>query len=248
MNKPVEVLPVEPAAANEKLTSLSAEERIEWAVQTFGMQAVLLTSMQKSSSVLLHMMSRVAPQNPVLFVDTGYHFPETLAVRDQFVHRFGLSVITLHPELTPEEQKAKYGYDLYEYVDGQPDCCQARKEAPFLQHVRGYGIRLVMVGLRRAEGGARGNLQPLIVDPRYSGYTLHPLLDWSADQLDDYVKAHDLPVNALHSQGYPSIGCSVCTTPVAPGEDERAGRWRHLRGEGVQPRYCGLNFSDGGGI
>ena len=105
-----------------------------------------------------------------------------------------------------------------------------------------------MVGLRSAEGGARGNLQLLAPDPRYSGYVLHPLLDWSAADLDDYIQAHDLPVNALHTQGYPSIGCSVCTTPVAPGEDERAGRWRHLRGDGVQPRYCGLNFSDGGGI
>ncbi len=248
MNSNGGVLPVDPAAANQLLTTLRAEERIEWAVQQFGMRAVVLSSMQKTSSVLLHIMARIAPDNQILFVDTGFHFPETLAVRDEFIQRFDLKINTLHPELSPAEQKAKYGYDLYEFIDGQPDCCQARKEVPFLNHVRKQGTQLVMLGLRRAEGGARGNLQPLELDPRYSGYVLHPLLDWRAADVDDYLKAHDVPVNALHAKQYPSIGCSVCTTPVEPGEDERAGRWRHLRGEGVQPRYCGLNFSDGGGI
>jgi phosphoadenosine phosphosulfate reductase len=248
MDQTIGIYPVDPAAANRSLVPLSAQERVRWAVDHLGLQAVVLSSMQKSSSVLLHILASVAPDNQILFVDTGYHFPETLAVRDEFTRRFGSRIITLYPELSPIEQKAKYGYDLYDYVDGQPDCCQQRKEVPFLNHVRAQGIQLVMLGLRRAEGGARGSLQPLELDPRYSGYVLHPLLDWSAEDLDNYIELHDVPVNALHARSFPSIGCSVCTTPVAPGEDERAGRWRHLRGEGVQPQYCGLNFSDGGGI
>ena len=123
MNQPVEVRTVDPAAVNPVLAGMRAEERIHWAVGVFGKRAVLLSSMQKSSSVLVHMMSRVAPDNPVLFVDTGFHFPETLAVRDELAGRLGSRIITLHPELSPAEQRAKYGYDLHEYIDGQPVSC-----------------------------------------------------------------------------------------------------------------------------
>lgn len=248
MNQPIEVLPVDPLAANRQLVELTATQRIRWAVDQFGEHAVVLASMQKTSSVLLHLLGAMQLRNEVLFVDTGFHFAETLAVRDALASRYDLNVVSLHPELTPAQQREKFGFELYNYVDGQPDCCQMRKETPFLMHMRSRRHRLVMLGLRREEGGARRNLKPLELDPRYGGYALHPLVDWSAMDIEAYLLEHDVPVNALHARGYPSIGCSVCTTPVAPGEDERAGRWRHLRGNGGQPQYCGINFSDGGGI
>lgn len=235
-------------AENARLEAMSAPERMRWAIERFPGRTAVLASMQKTSSLLLHVLAGLPERCEVLFVDTGYHFPETLEVRDRLAETLGLDIVSLHPALTPAQQRLKHGVDLYEYVDGQPDCCRMRKEVPFLDHVRARGHRLVMLGVRRGEGGARGRLRPLAADPRYGGYVLHPFVDWSEQQVQDYVVAHDVPVHALHAQGYPSIGCSVCTTPVLPGEDERAGRWRHLRSEEGQPRYCGLNYSDGGGI
>jgi phosphoadenosine phosphosulfate reductase len=236
------------AAENQRLLAMSATERMRWAIARFGARTAVLASMQKTSSLLLHALAGLPERCEVLFVDTGYHFPETLAIRDHFAREYGLDIVSLLPALSPAQQRLKYGYDLHEFVDGQPDCCRMRKEVPFIDHVRASGIRLVMLGLRRGEGGARGTLQPLALDPRYDGYVLHPFVDWDDAQVEAYLEQHDVPVNALHAQGYPSIGCTVCTTPVLPGEDERAGRWRHLRSADGQPRYCGLNSSDGGGI
>ena len=105
-------------------------------------------------------------------------------------------------------------------------------------------------GLRRAEGGKRGQLKPFAEDPRTGGHQLSPIFDWSGDDVSAYIAEHNLLVHPLHDAGYPSIGCDPCTTPVAPGEDARAGRWRHLRVLSPEsaPSYCRINFTDGGGI
>ena len=234
--------------ANADLAVLSPLERVRWAAARFGESAVTLASMQKTSSVLLHLFHELGLKNEVLFVDTGFHFPETLKLRDECMRRYGLNVVTLYPELTPAQQEQKYETRLYNFVDGQPECCRLRKEEPFIKHVREHGRKLLMLGLMKSEGGRRAKLQPLMRDPRIDGYTLHPILDWDEHDVDAYILEHGVPVNALHAQNYPSIGCQVCTTPVAPGEDPRAGRWRHLRKEGDGPKYCGLNFTDGSGI
>ena len=236
-------------AANEPLRKMSASERVQWAAARFGMDAVLLSSMQKTSSVLMHIFHRLGLAQEILLVDTGFHFPETLGVRDEFQRRYGLNFVTLLPERTPEQQEKDYGKQLYQFVDGQPLCCNLRKEAPFLRHMREHGRQLVMVGLLAAEGGRRRKLEPLTRDPRFDGYALHPLFDWDEGRVAEYLREHQVPVHPLHAQGYPSIGCQTCTTPVKPGEDARAGRWRHLREPGANgPQYCGLNFSDGSGI
>lgn len=235
-------------AANAELARLPALDRIRWAEQTFGDKASLLASMQKTSSVLIHMLAQQELENEVLFVDTGLHFHETLQLRDEMIRRYGSKIVTLYPEATPEQQQAKYELKLYNYIDGQPDCCRMRKEEPFINHVRSQGHKAVILGIRKGEGGNRANLRPLEPDPRFGGYVLHPLLEWDEQDVDQYVIEHDVPVHALHAQSYPSIGCEVCTTPTLPGEDARAGRWRHLRDGDDGPQYCGLNFSDGGGI
>ncbi|OGG55836.1 MAG: hypothetical protein A3F84_24805 [Candidatus Handelsmanbacteria bacterium RIFCSPLOWO2_12_FULL_64_10] len=234
------------AEVNETLRPLDAEGRIRWAVDAFGRNAVLLSSMQKTASALMHLFHRLRLDNEILFVDTGYHFRETLQLRDEFMRRYGLNIVTLYPEQTPEQQEKAFEKKLYLYVDGQKECCRLRKTAPYLDHMKQSGHRLTMVGLRRSEGGQRGQLEPLVRDPRIRGYTLHPIFDWTDDQVAAYLKAHDVPVHPLHARSYPSIGCECCTTPVHPGEDPRAGRWRHLRETGDDgPKYCNINFSDG---
>lgn len=235
--------------SNAKLRPLDAAGRVRWAVETFGENAVLLSSMQKTSSVIVHFFYELGLKNEVLFVDTGYHFHETLWIRDEFMRRYRINMVTLYPELTPAQQEEKYQAKLFNFVDGQPQCCAMRKEEPFINYVKGQGRRLVMTGLMKSEGGKRGKLEPLMKDPRINGFTLQPIFDWDDAQVEDYLKQHDVPVHPLHAKSFPSIGCQVCTTPVKPGEDARAGRWRHLRGEGEEgPRYCGINFTDGSGI
>lgn len=238
------------ALVHAQLQPLSAEQRVAWAAETFGDDFLLMASMQNTSLVLMHMFHRLGLRNEVLFIDTGYHFVETLQLRDEVMRRFGLNVVTLYPELTPEQQETRYGRKLFNFVDGQPECCYLRKEAPLLRHLATKTRPVTAGGLRRKEGGKRAAIGILGPDPRTSGYAFSPLFDWTSEDVEKYVQQHGLPVHPLYAQGYPSIGCSPCTTPVAPGEDPRAGRWRHLRQAGFseEPKYCGVNFSDGGGI
>lgn len=215
--------------------------------QAYGRDALQLASMQKTSGVLMHLIHLAGARTRVLFVDTQYHFPETLEVRDEFARRLGLTIETVVPKQTPAEQLKTYHTELYKTVDGQPLCCNLRKEEPYLAAAK--GIKASISGLMRAEGGARRKIEPIGFDPRLNCVTFAPIFDWTHAMVEAHTKEHDLPVHKLYALNYLSIGCATCTTPVKPGEDERAGRWRHLRGEnGTQPQYCNINHSDGGGI
>lgn len=232
--------------ADEVLRPLDTAGRLRAIDATYGADAMLLASFQKPACVLIHLIAELGLQTTVAFVDTGFHFPETLALRDEYITRYGVPIATYSPELTPKEQEERYGLVLYDYVDGQPLCCEMRKEEPFLRAAKGK--RATMNGLMAAEGGARGTLGPVGHDRRLGVPTFHPLFDWTFEAIDEYMATHGLPVHPLYAKDYLSIGCAPCTTPVLPGEDRRAGRWRHLRAEGKRVLYCGINYSDGGGI
>lgn len=237
-------------AMNELLESLSPQEILRWASDTFGASLCLQSSMQRRTSALVHMLGSEGLQHvPVLFVDTGFHFAETLALRDELASRYGLHMVTLRSEIDPESQRAFFGRDLYASPDDYKLCCELRKVRPFLQAARQYDA--VISGLQRAQGGSRRAVEVVTWDPRIEAYKIHPLAAWSHAQVDAYNDAHDVPVNALHALGYPSIGCEPCTTPVAPGEPERAGRWRHIREllEAAETGadgelYCEINWVD----
>jgi phosphoadenosine phosphosulfate reductase len=238
------------ATANAALEPMSALERIRWAVDAMSEDVVLLSSMQKTAVVLMHLFHRLGLSNEVLFVDTGYHFFETLKMRDEYMRRYRLNLVTLYPASTIEEQERVHGGKLFASIDGQPECCRMRKEVPLLAHLATKRAPVLINGLRRAEGGKRGNIKPLSEDRRTGGYQLSPLFDWTGDDIRAYIAEHGLLLHPLHAASYPSIGCYPCTTPVEPGEDARAGRWRHLRALNPEaaPEYCRINFSDGGGI
>lgn len=240
---------IDGATANAALERLSAIDRVRWAVDTFGDEVVLLSSMQKTAVVLMHFFHRLGLSNEVLFVDTGYHFFETLKMRDEYMRRYKLNLVTLYPTSTIEEQEKLHGGKLFATLEGQPECCRMRKEVPLLAHLETKRAPVLVNGLRRAEGGKRRNIKPLGEDRRTGGYQLSPIFDWSSDDITAYIAEHNLLVHPLHAASYPSIGCYPCTTPVEPGEDARAGRWRHLRVlSDAAPQYCQINFSDGGGI
>lgn len=237
---------------NRELADKSPDEILRWAVDMFGSRLALQSSMQKTAGVLMHMITQISPETEIIFVDTGVHFPETLATRDEFISRFGANIKTYAPAKTMDEQQTEYGRHLYlskdaEGAPGYETCCRLRKEVPFVNAVLGR-FDAVAGGLMRAEGGARKDIPIVSYDPRIEAYKVYPLAMWTPEQVNEYTQKHNLPVHALYAQGFASIGCSTCTTPVKPGEDNRAGRWRHIREAAPEPMksplYCGINFSD----
>jgi len=234
---------------NSDLEKKSPEDILAWVHETFGNKVALQTSMQKTASTLTAMISEMKFAFDVVFVDTQYHFPETLETRDRLAEKYGIKIITLYPERTPEEQKADHGRELY-LADGDYQvCCQLRKEIPWIRGVTGK-YNAILGGLMRSEGGKRSEIPIVSVDDRIRAYKIYPLANWTVEEVDRFNDEHGVPVHPLHAQGYPSIGCATCTTPVAPGEDPRAGRWRHIirqknedgSGEEAPTKlYCGIN-------
>lgn len=214
------------------------DELLRWAFETFGSRLAAISAMQQSGSVLSHMISKLELDIPVLFVDTGVMFQETLETRDRISSEYGVHVRTLKPELSMVEQTEKYGV-LYLTAEGQNQCCHMRKVEPLLK-MKGHYDALIG-SLRRADGGRRGDCPILAIDTEMNAIRINPLANFSDEEMEAYIKTWPVIVNPLHSQGYSTIGCNRCTTPVLPGEPKRAGRWRHL---GPWSMYCGINPTD----
>jgi phosphoadenosine phosphosulfate reductase len=226
------------ADLNKAFEHSSPQDLIRWARKTFGKRIAALTAMQRAGSVVCHMLYELKLDLPVLFVDTGVHFQETLDTRDKLVSRYGLNVVSLTPALSMEEQTAKFGV-LYLDPEGQRQCCHMRKNEPLIAVAPQYDAFLS--SLRRSEGGARSRTPILSLDAETNSVRINPLVNFDDEQLDHYVAENDVLINPLHAQGFATIGCNRCTTPVLPTEPKRAGRWRHL---GPWSQYCGINPTD----
>lgn len=241
-------------ALNQVMETWTTEQILRWGAETFGNRFAIQSSMQKTAGVLMHMISQIAPETEIIFVDTGVHFRETLDTRDEFIRRFGVNIHTYEPPKTFEEQYKEFGRYLHESDDsihgagpGYNHCCYLRKEVPYVAAVKGK-FDAIAGGLMRSEGGGRAHTRIINWDARTESYKLYPLARWTQDDVDRYTTEHDLPVHPLYARGFASIGCFTCTTPILPGEDKRAGRWRHIREQNqdlaAQPIYCGINFED----
>jgi phosphoadenosine phosphosulfate reductase len=217
--------------ANE-LSDASAAEILHRAAERFPARIVLTCSWQRTSSVLAHLIASQSLDVRIVEVDTGLLFPETHEVRDQLIERLGISVETLRPHRTVAEQAVDQGPELW--LRDPDACCALRKVAPLERALEGADAWVS--GLRRSSGGERSNVRPFSFDEKRGVIKVAPLWQWSSEDVDAYCVEHDLPVHALHAQGYPSIGCIPCTRAVAPGEDERAGRWA-----GTTKTECGLH-------
>jgi phosphoadenosine phosphosulfate reductase len=215
--------------AGRDLETASAAEIVRWAVRQFGSRFAVASSMQ--DAVLVHLVSQVAPGTDVLFLDTGYHFAETLGTRDAIAATYDVNLITLTPVRTVAEQDAEHGPKLH---DRNPDlCCGLRKVAPLDRALEGYDAWAT--GLRRVEAPTRVGTAVVDFDPKRGKVKISPLATWSDDDVESYVAEHGILVNPLVSAGYPSIGCAPCTRAVAAGEDPRAGRWA-----GTTKTECGI--------
>ncbi len=207
-----------------------AEHIVEWAVATFGARFCVTSSM--GDAVLTDLVSKVAPGIDVVFLDTGYHFAETIGTRDAVQATMPVNLLTITPAQTVEEQDAAYGKDLYKT---DPDrCCQLRKVQPLADALDGYDAWAT--GLRRAETQHRVVAPVIGWDARRAKVKVSPLARWTDEQVERYIADNGVLVNPLVYDGYPSIGCWPCTRRVAPGEDARSGRWA-----GTAKTECGIH-------
>lgn len=190
----------------------------------------LVSSFGAESVALLHLVASIEPSVPVLFIDTGKHFPETLAYRDQVAALLGLKDLRiLHPD--PELLAKRDATDLRWSYD--PDgCCEIRKVKPLEKALAGFDATIT--GRKAFQASTRGNLPRFEIDG--DRLKFNPLANWTKADIDAYFEAHDLPRHPLEAQGYLSIGCAPCTSVVKPGEDPRAGRWR-----GWEKTECGIH-------
>jgi len=203
---------------------------LRWAGMTFGDDFAVTSSM--ADGLLAHLASEAMPGVQVVFLDTGYHFAETLGTRDWIAAQLPVTVVTVEPPQTVAEQDARYGPRLYER---DPDlCCGLRKVRPLADALSGYAAWAS--GVRREESAARNDTKLVDWDDKRDMIKINPLAAWTRDDVDDYIDEHGVPVNPLVELGYASIGCAPCTRPVAPGEDPRAGRWA-----GLAKTECGIH-------
>ena len=216
--------------AGRELEDASALEIIQWAVDTFGEAFCVTSSME--DAVVAHLASRVRKGVDVVFLDTGYHFPETIGTRDAVEAVMDVNVITLTPKQTVAEQDAEYGPALH---DRDPDlCCALRKVRPLDEGLKGY--RAWATGLRRDESPTRANTPVVGWDEKRRKVKVSPIARWTQGDVDAYITEHGILTNPLLMDGYPSIGCAPCTRRVLEGEDARAGRWA-----GRAKTECGLH-------
>jgi len=199
-------------------------------------EAAIVSSFGAESAVLLHLVTQVAPAMPVLFLDTGKHFPETLAYRNLLARRLGLNLVNLTPDAQEiaarDETGLRWSYD----PDG---CCELRKVKPLARAVA--GLDATFTGRKGFQSATRTGLPRFEIDTTDAEGRLkvNPLANWAKPELDAYFERHALPRHPLEADGYPSIGCAPCTSKVLPGEDPRAGRWR-----GWDKVECGIHVPE----
>lgn len=215
---------------NRAFETATPQEILTWAWEMFGPQIAATSSFQSQSLPLLHMIGQCTPEMPVLFLDTGYHFPETLALRDRLTREMCIRVENLTAVNESEKYRARHA-DLHRT---NPDlCCYIHKVEPLQQAKE--GLRAWVTGIRRDQTEARRNT-PIISMERDGKYRICPLATWTQRDVWRYINEHELPVHPLLQQGYMSVGCAPCTRPVNEGEDYRAGRWA-----GQIKTECGLH-------
>ncbi|MCA1006607.1 phosphoadenylyl-sulfate reductase [Rhodococcus hoagii] len=215
-----------------ELDGASAQELLQWTEDTFGNDYIVASNMQ--DGVLVHLAAQVHPGVDVLFLETGYHFPETIGTRDAVEQVYGVNVINAQTDVSVAEQDATLGKDLFAREPNR--CCALRKVAPLTATLKNY--RAWVTGIRRVEAPTRANAPLISYDDAFGLVKINPIAAWSDDDMQAYIDEHSILVNPLVDEGYPSIGCAPCTVKPLPGADPRSGRWA-----GSAKTECGLHAS-----
>lgn len=218
------------AQANRDLEGASALEILTWAHEEFGSKLVVASSM--ADTVMIHLAEQVAPGIDVIFLDTGYHFVETIGTRDAVKLVHDVNVISVTPEQTVAEQDARWGKDLFARNPDQ--CCNLRKVLPLGKALQPYAAWAT--GVRRADSSARANTPLVSWDATKKLIRIAPIAAWTDEDVARYIEINSLMINPLLEDGYTSIGCEPCTTKASK-DDPRAGRWA-----GFAKTECGINL------
>lgn len=225
-----------------QIKGLNVSETLKWVIETFPNQWTFANSMGAEDQVIHDMLCKLTPSPDIFTLDTGrlpYETYDCLAKTNQ---KYGIPIKVMFPDQSETEQMVnKFGPNLfYESIENRKLCCTVRKINPLKRALNGKGIWIC--GLRQAQNITRADMELLDWDENFKLYKLNPLITWSSQEVWDYIHAHEVPFNALHSSHYPSIGCAPCTRPVKEGEDERSGRWWW---EKPESKECGLHWKDG---
>jgi len=217
--------------AAERFEHEPPEALLEWATRTFP-NITLACSFGAEDVVLVDMLQKISPATDIFYLDTDFHFKETYETRDRIEARYGIKVTRVSPRLTPEEQAAEYGGELW---TRDPDlCCNLRKVEPLSRYLAKFDAWIT--GIRRDQAPTRAHAKKVEYDAKFGLVKCNPLASWTSEDVWAYIRANNVIYNPLHDQSYPSIGCAPCTRPVRPGEDPRAGRW-----SGTGKIECGLH-------
>jgi phosphoadenosine phosphosulfate reductase len=215
-----------------ELDGASASEVLAWTNAQFGSHYVVASNMQ--DGLLVDLAAKVRPGVDVLFLDTGYHFAETIGTRDAAAAVYDITVVNVTPEHTVAEQDRLLGKDLFARDPGE--CCRLRKVVPLRRALAGYSAWVT--GIRRADGPTRADAPLIAFDEAFGLVKVNPLVAWTDEDVQAYIDTHGVLVNPLVQEGYPSIGCAPCTSKPVDGADLRSGRWI-----GLSKTECGLHAS-----
>lgn len=222
-------------ALNEAWEGVSPPTILTYALERYFPGIILACSFGAEDVVVLDMMHQIQPEAPLFYLDTDFLFPETYDVRDRILATYNLKpeqVIQGKSHLTPEAQADQYGPALW--LRDPDQCCYVRKVEPLARILDGY--QAWITGVRRDQAPSRAHTKFVEWDERFHLVKFNPLAAWTETDVWRYIHTQNVPYNVLHDRDYPSIGCTHCTAPVMPGEDPRAGRWKHS-----QKTECGLH-------
>ncbi|MEX0989056.1 MAG: phosphoadenylyl-sulfate reductase [Actinomycetota bacterium] len=225
---------------NQRFESAHPSEILRWALEDSGLEPIAIASaFQADGTVAMHLATSIRPDVPILFLETGFQFAETLAFKEQLVARLDLNVVDLVGEHTVEEQERAHGARLYERNPER--CCEMNKVRPMFEALR--GLAAWVTAYRRDSSPTRADA-PILdlydLEPGRPILKINPMAAWTRRDVWDYLKEYDLPHNPLYDLGYASIGCAPCTRMRLPGEPERAGRWA-----GKSKWECGIQLTPG---
>ncbi|MBS1694087.1 MAG: phosphoadenylyl-sulfate reductase [Actinobacteria bacterium] len=215
-----------------ELDGAGALDLLRWTDENFAGDYVVASNMQ--DAVLVDLAAKVRPGVDVLFLDTGYHFVETIGTRDAVEAVYDVNIVNVTPEHTVAEQDASLGKNLFS--SNPNECCRLRKVSPLSSALKGYSAWVT--GLRRVEAPTRANAPLISWDSAFGLVKINPLAAWTDEDMQEYIDANGVLVNPLVFEGYPSIGCAPCTAKPVEGADPRSGRW-----QGLAKTECGLHAS-----
>ncbi len=223
---------------NNRYERLPAEVLLKDFLSKYGNSIALSSSLSLEDQVLTHMICNISKNTKIFTLDTGRLFPETYDLIERTNKKYGINIQIYFPEAAKVEKMViEKGINLfYESIENRKLCCKIRKLEPLKRAFE--GLKVWICGLRREQSVTRNNLNVIEWDEVNGLIKLNPLIEWTEDQVRDYIRTNKIPYNPLHDKGYPSIGCQPCTRSILPGEDIRAGRWWW---ENPETKECGLH-------